>query len=169
ACGMVLGSSAPASAAGLTWNWSYSGNDVLGGSGTLMTKTQPTKGAYLVTSITGTAEGGSISLLPVNSLNMNDNLLKSPVPQVPQLTSNGASFNVSYPKQPAMNFSGNIFYNTTANNYEIRIPTQPNLVVTFSATQVSGTPETIPEPSNLLGCITLGGLMLGSALRKARQ
>ncbi|MFB2807544.1 PEP-CTERM sorting domain-containing protein [Microcystis sp. BLCC-F209] len=30
-------------------------------------------------------------------------------------------------------------------------------------------PVTVPEPSSLLGFITLGGLMLGGAVRKARK
>jgi len=30
-------------------------------------------------------------------------------------------------------------------------------------------PVTVPEPSSLLGYITLGGLMLGGAVRKARK
>ena len=34
---------------------------------------------------------------------------------------------------------------------------------------VPGSPVTVPEPSSLLGYITLGGLMLGGAVRKARK
>jgi len=34
---------------------------------------------------------------------------------------------------------------------------------------VASAAVTVPEPSSLLGYITLGGLMLGGAIRKARK
>jgi hypothetical protein len=41
--------------------------------------------------------------------------------------------------------------------------------IDFSATQQNQPPAGVPEPSLLLSFITLGGLMLGGAVRRVRQ
>ncbi len=41
--------------------------------------------------------------------------------------------------------------------------------VSFTATLANEPPATTPEPSSILGFITLGGLMLGGAVRGARK
>jgi hypothetical protein len=81
--GMFLGAARPASA-DLLWNWSYSCSlfstqtKCDGGSGTFTTTTEQNVGAdgfYIVTDMTGTVEGNTItSLEPLNSLGFkNDN------------------------------------------------------------------------------------------------
>ena len=64
-----------------TFNWSFSGNGGVSGSGTLdaglLSGTE-----YLVTSITGSVDGSSIGVIePVNTFQLNDNLIFSPGPE----------------------------------------------------------------------------------------
>ena len=47
--------------------------------------------------------------------------------------------------------------------------TSPRFYGMSSILTVPGSPVSVPEPTSLLGYITLGGLMLGSAVRKARK
>lgn len=161
--GMVLGSVNPASAAQL-WNWSYSRFGTMGGSGTFTTNDGPLP--YLITDITGTSEGNMITgLIAPGGLLGNDNLLTNLNPPL-QLTSNGVSFSI-------LNFSQGI--NIRSNLFSVGFPprnyslfnanSNGRNLVTFTATYVA----TIPEPSSLLGYITLGGLMLGGIVRKSRK
>ena len=90
--GMVFGLCLPSSAAQL-WNWSYSSVTSIGGSGTFTTNDGPSP--YLVTGITGTSEGATItSLIPVGDFfGVNDNLLYSNFPWFADL--GGVAFNTS--------------------------------------------------------------------------
>jgi hypothetical protein len=157
--GMVFGLSLPSSA--LTWNWSYSGGGTIGGSGTFTTTDGPTE-PFLITGITGTAEGNTITtLLPPRAFS-NDNLLNT---SQPQLTGNGVSwengfgnrFNLFLFSEDGGDYS--LFGNVTGQAGGL----------TFSATPSLIEPAVVPEPSLLLSFITLGGLMLGGAVRRVRQ
>jgi hypothetical protein len=171
--GMVFGLSLPSSA--LTWNWSYSGGGTIGGSGTFTTTDGPTE-PFLITGITGTAEGNTITtLLPLGAFS-NDNLLNT---SQPQLTGNGVSWKID-------NEIGNLFVNRFNLFSDVNVNgsgggyllkgesedfSEPPVVVlvTFSATPSLIEPAVVPEPSLLLSFITLGGLMLGGAVRRVRQ
>jgi hypothetical protein len=159
--GMVFGLCLPSSA--LTWNWSYSGGGSTGGSGTFTTTDGPAP--FTITGITGTAEGSIInSLLPPGSFGGNDNLLLSSQPSDVQLNLNGFSWS---------SFSGdswNLFF-SLPDRYQLinRGDVFPFRSADFSATPVSQPPAVVPEPSSLLSFITLGGLMLGGAVRGVRK
>ena len=158
--GMVFGLCLPSSA--LTWNWSYSGGDSTGGSGTFTTTDGPAP--FTITGITGTAEGSIIdSLLPPGSFG-NDNLLLSSQPSDVQVSFQGISWS-----------SGGFEWNLYNGNFDPSVPDQlsgtdgSQFNVDFSATPVSQPPAVVPEPSSLLSFITLGGLMLGGAVRGVRK
>ena len=147
--GMVFGLCLPSSAAQL-WNWSYSGGGSIGGNGTFTTDDGPSP--YLITGITGTSEGSTItSLLPVGTEVGNiptDNLLRENNPQLSQLgvgfTANGINYALYWFSQ----------------RYLLHVE---SLGSSFSPLQFTATlaepPSTTPEPSSLLSFITLGGLM----------
>ena len=192
--GMVLCAAPPASA-DLSWNWSYkcsfftTQTKCKGGSGTFTTTDQQGSGGdqyYVVNGITGTVEGNTItSLLAPDSLGFdNDNKL-SPA-------GNGVTpyLNIGF-SGPSHKITGIAFLtnndpptganvNQLFSNFiddEVGYYTQiggPNKLalenIDFSSKQVGVVglpPAAVPEPSSLLGYITLGGLMLGSTLRKA--
>jgi len=158
--GMVFGLCLPSSA--LTWNWSYSGGGSIGGSGTFTTTDGPAP--FTITGITGTAEGSIIAaLLTPNTFGLNDNLLPSSQPSDVQLSSGGFAFRSVDSFDWNINFSFNAYQLSDGfcgACFEI-----PN----FSATPVSQPPAVVPEPSSLLSFITLGGLMLGGAVRGVRK
>ena len=178
--GMVFGLCLPSTA--LTWDWSYSGAG--GGSGTFTTKdgTSP----YLITDITGESAGFSIvSLFPVNFEGLgNDNLL---YPSSPWFT----------PLDPVLGLAGGVIFsradlstivllndegenvaivngegeNISLNDVSVG---EDNLRLLRSSRQpilldVQPSSTSTPEPSSLLSFITLGGLVLGSAVRRARK
>jgi hypothetical protein len=154
--GMVFGLCLPSSA--LTWDWSYSGGASIGGSGTFTTTDGPEP--FTITGITGTAESQTItSLLPPGSFPLsspNDNLLNT---SQPQLTINGVSW-------VGNGESFNLFL--LGGLYVLSSERSGGFLVDFSATQ-SQPPAVVPEPSLLLSFITLGGLMLGGAVRRVRK
>ena len=157
--GMVFGLCLPSSAAQL-WNWSYSGGGSIGGNGTFTTDDGPSP--YIITDITGTSEGNTItSLMPVGTdfggPSYTDNELLA---YVPQLTEGG----IGYESVTSSGFSiFNIYFDTKSADYvlfwirfspagEFRFP------VNFTAT-LAQEPSTTPEPSSLLSFIALGGLV----------
>ena len=171
--GMVFGLCLPSSAAEL-WNWSYSGGGSQGGSGTFTTNDGP--GTYLITGITGTAENSPITgLLAPGSLGDNDNLLLPTYS--PQLSPGGISFQTLLNR---WNLQGQLVCipGVFGCAYELAAPNAFYVGVTFRAT---GRPPitpfcrtplpcvSTPEPSSLLSFITLGGLILGGAVRGARK
>jgi len=166
--GMVFGLCLPSSAAQL-WNWSYGGGGSIGGSGTFTTNDGPSP--YLVTGITGTSEGQTItSLIPVGVHNSgrNDNLLYPNFPWFNQFK--GVAFNTPNSGVPGLPLSG-INFSFSAPDGNINLLERPGIfsyAISFTATR-SQSPSTTPEPSSLLGFITLGGLMLGSSVRGARK
>ena len=162
--GIVFGLCLPSSAAGVLWDWSYSGGGSLGGSGTFTTNEGPSP--YLITGITGTVENRAITeLYPPNSLGVfNDNLLYS---TFPQLTENGVLFSFI----PSVELGGiGIFgFEATFTRYYLATDGPVFFPLNFTATLRQQPPSTTPEPSSLLSFITLGGLMLGGAVRGARK
>ena len=170
----VFGLCLPSSAAQL-WNWNYYGGGSQGGSGTFITDDGP--GPYVITGITGFAEGAAIvSLYPPNTFS-NDNLLFT---SFSQLSSRGVLFSLSEALSVRV-FSlfgpyAQCNNQVLATNNQVLgcvIPTyrlalfnplvDPSDVmilspIFFTAT-LANEPPTTPEPSLLLGFITLGGLM----------
>jgi hypothetical protein len=111
----------------------------------------------------GTAEGGMASLALPGTFSSNDNRLFDP--PFPQLTMNGFSFGST-----ASVFNFNISANFSTSGYSFLFEGTPDAFpVNFSVTKDLQEEETIPESSNLLGLILLGGLMLGSTFTRARQ
>jgi hypothetical protein len=161
--GIVFGLCLPSSAAEL-WDWSYDGGGSQGGSGTFTTTFGP---GYLnlITGITGTVETEQItSLLQPGDFGGNDNFLLFGLAN-PQLT-----------------FWGVSFASATATNYNLRYAGNSTTEYVLSGLWGSYSPvnfkaelrlccsaPTTPEPSMLLSFITLGGLMLGGAVRGARK
>lgn len=155
--GIVLGSS-PSASAVVLWDWGYGGQNVAGGNGSFTTTDEFTDGSYLITEIVGDAEGSPItSLIEPGGFASNDNQLFA---TFPQLQIGGFAFNT--------NFGPVNIKSDGSNGYTFQ---QGGLLtsVAFNATRRDIPTQPVPEPSSLLGYITLGSLMLGSAVRKARK
>lgn len=173
--GMILGLSNPASAAVL-WDWSYSGSGP-SGSGTFTTTDVRPDGSYLIEGITGTINDSRsndgpqtiTSLLAPGSFQGNDNVLRATVPQL-TFTGGVGFISTDFDFIPPLNSQGLLYYDPgsfrPAGYYAIAFGTAS--AVSFTATARITPPTTVPEPSSILGFITLGSLMLGSAVRKAR-
>lgn len=163
---IVLGFENPASAA-VIWDWRYSGVNVFDGSGTFTTDDQAPDGSFLITGITGTSEGQPITALLPPGSGSNDNLLS---PGFPQLTQFGFSYATLPPQMippPLYNLfyiSGQYFLDPLVNDF-----LDPRVIDFEAIARVIPPPATVPEPGSLIGYITLGGLVLGSAVRKARH
>jgi hypothetical protein len=154
--GIVLGLSNPASAA-VIWDWSYSGGGSLGGIGTFTTTDEQPDGSFLITDITGTSENQTIiSLIPPEPF-FNDNLL---FPNFPQLNVGGVSYVVSNGTEYLLFFTDRTYGLFGADSFRL---------IDFAAIARVTPPNSVPEPGSLFGYITLGSLMLGSALKKARK
>jgi hypothetical protein len=195
--GMVLGLSNPASASQL-WKWSYSGGPSgLGGSGTFTTNLGPPNNPspYPITAISGIAEGLRITGLapptPIGMFPINDNLLfvvGSGVGAINYLDAYGVGFYVDGTQVPPTDGCCEFVLRGASMNPDDDPYTAPigyvlgrveeGMLSWFGPNEaafpvkifsVGTTPETTPEPSSLLGCITLGGLMLGSAIRRAKK
>lgn len=151
--------STPASAEG--FNFSYFGSNINGSvntSGLLKTGSyNPTSNSYQITDITGTRNGVEIdSLLPPGSFsseNQNDNLL---FPNSPQIDFFGFSYT-----------AGGITYNPFSIStgmpslYGENSTSGVIVPITFSAT-----PADVPEPSSVLGILTVGVLIKGTLLKR---
>lgn len=168
---MIL-TSAPALSSTL-WNWDYSGSGITA-KGTLTTADNPDgSGGYLITSITGTRSGETITGLqptgtsiPGNQPYIVDNLVFRG--SGPQLTSDGFGFSTS-----GGNYA-NVFYADF-------LPT-PGYLEFFSRppfsgsdstelpVQFSATPESVPEPASfalVLVALVTAGFRRRSDLAKA--
>ncbi len=170
--GLVFGTIQSASA--LTWNWNYSGTGITA-SGTFTTNDTPDDlGFYLITGITGTRNGETITgLLPAgtpipgNEPFHIDNLI-SLNPQ--QLTGDGFGYSTSggnyvspffasflTPPGYLEVFSASPFIP----GFENFGPEDSELPISFSATIAN-----VPEPSSTLGLLALTSLGAGSLLKR---
>ncbi len=170
--GLVLGTMQAASA--LNWNWNYSGTDIAA-RGTFTTNDTPNDlGFYLISGITGTRNGETITGLqlagtpiPGNEPFNVDNLISL---NTQQLTSDGFGYSTS-----GGNYSSPFFASF--------LPT-PGYLEVFSATPIipgfenfgledselpirfSATIITVPEPTSILSLLVLGTLGALSALKR---
>ncbi|MFM8297772.1 hypothetical protein [Microcystis aeruginosa] len=171
--GMLLVNSNPASASQL-WNWYFygriQGNIYAGGSGTFTTDDGDFNGVYLITGITGSVYDGFAR--NITSLDYSGQYkLQSSHPQTSGFrffTQIGCYCTHSVfwdPNAGTLNeqyvfYNGNPYYQATrVAFYAINVSPPPPLPP----------PISVPEPSNLIGFITLSGLMLGNAVKKARK
>jgi hypothetical protein len=163
-------------ASALNWNWSYSGTGIAA-SGTFITDDTPDNlGFYLITGITGTRNGETITGLqaagtpiPGNEPFPVDNLI-SFNPQ--QLTIDGFGYSTS-----GGNFVNPFFANFLSPPGYLEVfsappftpgnlgPEDSELPISFSAT-----PIIVPEPTSTLSLLALGTLGAASTLkRKLKQ
>lgn len=161
--GILIATSQAASA--LTWKWSYSGTGIAA-SGTFLTNNTPdSSGFYSILGITGTRNGETITGLqptgtpiPGNEPFEVDNLIRF---NFAQLTGDGFGYSTSggnyvspffasflSPPGYLEYFSAPPFNPLPPESEDSEIP------ITFSATLV-------PEPSNILGLVTVVGLGFG--------
>jgi hypothetical protein len=175
--GGVLGSVAPAAAASLTWDWSYSGSSVTA-NGTFTTNDTPdVAGFYLITGITGTRNGDPIiglgsagSSIPGNEPFILDNLISLGNPQLTGegfgfLTASGNYVNPFFASflSPAVYlevFSAPPFSGGLTGSEDSELP------ITFSA---SLQPAAVPEPSTIVGLATFGVFAVSNMVRKRQQ
>jgi hypothetical protein len=168
--GLILSTMQAASA--LTWNWNYSGTG-LNASGTLITDNTPDSlGFYLITGITGTRNGETITGLqptgtpiPGNEPFLVDNLINL---NLPQLTGDGFGYSTS-----GGNFVSPFFANFLPTPSYLEVfsappfipgfenlgPEDSELPISFSAMLIG-----VPEPTH-----TLSFLVLGVAFTLKRQ
>lgn len=149
----------PATAA--DFNFSYSGSNINGSvsaNGVLTTGAENSaNNSYQITGITGTRNGVSIdSLLPSGSSsyeNNNDNLLLPSSPQVDffgfSYEAGGETYNLF-----SLTESSSTLYGEKSTNGVI-IP------ISFSAT-----PTSVPEPSSIIGVLSVGVFIGGTLLRR---
>jgi hypothetical protein len=156
--GMVLAPVQPLFAQ-VSWEFNYSpigdNNPVQGGSGSFITENISLGGFYIITSMSGTFEGGSPVLQPPGSFN-NDNRVFDP--PFPQLTQNGFAFGTL-----TSVLTYNIRVDFSTRGYLFQFSNDPNnsFPVNLTLTKFqTPQPETIPEPSNLLGTLVVAGIML---------
>jgi len=149
----MIGLTVPARASGLTWNWSWSGS--ITGSGTLTTDAL-SNGSYLITGMSGTWDGNSISglLAPGTccSAPANDNLLLA---GSPQLDLGGLAFSSN-------STDINLYYDSYGGGYFENSPDVSYSSGTFSATLAS-----VPEPGTL-ALLAAGLLGLGFVVRRRK-
>ncbi|WP_013322928.1 PEP-CTERM sorting domain-containing protein [Gloeothece verrucosa] len=169
--GLVFGAMKPASA--LIWNWSYSGPGLVA-SGTLTTNDIPDDlGFYLITGITGTRNGETITGLqpagtpiPGNEPFEVDNLISL---NAIQLTGDGFGYSTasgSYASPFYANFLSTPGYlelfsaPPLTEGFTNLGPEDSELLITFSATPV-------PEPLTILGSVTVLGF--GTFFKRKRK
>jgi hypothetical protein len=160
--GIVLG--LPQTASALTWSWGYSRTGILA-SGTLQTNNVPdSSGFYLISGITGTRNGETITGLqpagtpiPGNEPYTVDNLIRF---NFAQLTGNGFGYSTS-----GGNYANPFFadFLSTPGYLEVFsalpiIPGADNLGPEDSELPITFFAAPIPEPSDLLGILTIVGL-----------
>ena len=149
-----------ATASTLTFDFSFAGSGA-NGSGTLITSTTSTAGEYLITGISGTANGSAITGLlapgafPADYPPANDNLLFSPAVNGGLLDDAGFSF------VDATGLDFNLFYGpnggfdtSTAYQFVTGVGTSSNGGALTSCSAAATTPE--PSSLALLGTGALG-------------
>jgi len=172
--GMVFGTMQAAFALG--WNWNYSGTGIAA-SGTFTTNDTPNNlGFYLISEITGTRNGETITGLqaadtpiPGNEPFDVDNLISL---NIQQLTGDGFGYSTS-----EGNYSSPFFASFLPTPGYLEVFSVPPLIpgfenlgledselpISFSATII-----TVPEPTSILSLLALGTLCAGSALKRKK-
>ncbi|MEH1895846.1 PEP-CTERM sorting domain-containing protein [Nostoc sp.] len=173
--GLVFGTMQAASA--LNWNWNYSGTGIAA-NGTFTTNNTPNDlGFYLISGITGTRNGETITGLqpagtpiPGNEPFNVDNLISL---NTQQLTIDGFGYSTS-----GGNYSSPFFANFLPTPGYLEVfsappitlgsenfgPEDSELPISFSATII-----TVPEPTSILSLVALGTLCAGSALKRNKR
>ncbi|MEH2438882.1 PEP-CTERM sorting domain-containing protein [Nostoc sp.] len=173
--GLVFGTMQAASA--LSWNWNYSGTGIAA-NGTFTTNNTPNDlGFYLISGITGTRNGETITDLqpagtpiPGNEPFNVDNLISL---NTQQLTIDGFGYSTSWG-----NYSSPFFANFLPTPGYLEVFSAPpitpgsenfgtedsELPISFSATII-----TVPEPTSILSLVALGTLCAGSALKRNKR
>lgn len=161
----------------LNWNWNYSGTGIAA-SGTFTTNDTPNdSGFYLITGITGTRNSEVITgiqptgtPIPGNEPFHVDNLISL---NTVQLTGDGFGYSTA-----GGNYSSPFFASFLPTPGYLEVFSAPpiksgfenlgaedsELPISFSATLV-----TVPEPTSMLGLLTLGAVGFSSALIKRRK
>ncbi|MBP5976691.1 PEP-CTERM sorting domain-containing protein [Brasilonema sp. CT11] len=172
--GLVFGTMK--SACALNWNWNYSGTGIAA-SGTFTTNNTPNDlGFYLITGITGTRNGETITGLqvagtpiPGNEPFKVDNLISL---NNQQLTGDGFGYSTS-----RGNYSSPFFASFLPTPGYLEVFSAPPLIpgfenfgsedselpISFSATII-----TVPEPTSILSLLALGTLGVGSVLKRKK-
>ena len=172
---MVFGSVNPTSATSLRWDWGYAGSGITA-SGTFITDDTPnSSGFYLITQITGTRNGDTITglqttgtAIPGNEPYAVDNLISL---GSQQLTVNGFGFSTAtgdYANPFLADFlspqSYREFFSTPPFISESLEPQDSELPISFSATL-----QPVPEPSTLAGLLTFSSLIVSSVVKNCWQ
>lgn len=111
--------------------------------------------SYQITGITGTRNGAKIdSLLPSNSLLANDNILTV---SSPQLDENGFAYT-------AGGQSYNVFH--SYDYFEIAGNLSGGQLSSFTTIDAPSTPISVPEPSSVLGILSMSVLIGGTLLKQ---
>ena len=170
--GLVFGTMQAASA--LSWNWNYSGTGIAA-SGTFTTSDTPNDlGFYLISGITGTRNGETITGLqaagtpiPGNEPFNIDNLISL---NTQQLTGDGFGYSTS-----GGNYASPFFASFLPTPGYLEVFSAPPFIpgfenlgpedsespISFSATLIA-----VPEPTSILSLLALGTLGAGSALKR---
>ncbi len=172
--GLVFGTMQAASA--LNWNWNYSGTGITANGNFITNNTPNDLGFYLISGISGTRNGETITGLqpagtpvPGNEPFNVDNLIRL---NTQQLSTNGFGYSTS-----GGNYSSPFFadFLSTPGYLEVfsAIPLIPGfqnfgpedteLAIRFSASII-----TVPEPTSIFGLVTLGTLGAGLALKRKK-
>ena len=172
--GLVFGTMQAASA--LSWNWNYSGTGIAA-SGTFTTSDTPNNlGFYLISGITGTRNGETITGLqaagtpiPGNEPFKVDNLISL---NTLQLTGEGFGYSTS-----GGNYASPFFASFLPTPGYLEVFSAPPFIpgfenlgpedsespISFSATLIA-----VPEPTSILSLLALGTLGAGSALKRQK-
>jgi hypothetical protein len=163
---LITAMALPASASKL-WNWNYSGSRIVA-SGTFTTLSSPnTSGGYLITGISGTRNGRSITGLqaPGTSIpgnepyTVDDLVFAGPGPQ---LTSHGFGFSTS-----EGNYSNPFYADFLPTREYLEFFSMPGSGHTELPVVFSATPVSVPEPATY--SLILGALALISSVGHRRQ
>ncbi|MEH2350064.1 MAG: PEP-CTERM sorting domain-containing protein [Nostoc sp.] len=173
--GLVFGTMQAASA--LSWNWNYSGTGIAA-NGTFTTNNTPNDlGFYLISGITGTRNGETITGLqpagtpiPGNEPFNVDNLISL---NTQQLTGDGFGYSIlggNYSSPFFASFLPTPSYLEVFSAPPITLgsesfgPEDSELPISFSATII-----TVPEPTSVLSLLALGTLCAGSAIKQNKR
>lgn len=154
-------SAAPSAFADTLFNFSFTGTD-FSGSGVLTTTATGTAGEYLITNVTGTTNGKTISgVEPVNSAGFNnDNLLFY---NSPASSTDFDLYGVVYALSTSADV--NLFYqDPTYGEYLLR-PNGNSFLLDHATISVSPVASAVPEPESLM-LLGTGALGLFGVLRR---